>query len=118
MACKSNQVKKLEGSGGASLCRYTTRPVSAEERLSVASDGDAIVAFKTPYDDGTSSCCFAPIEFIGRIAAPVPKPRANWRGRPFKTSRCIFLAERVKSASFQFKLSSEINVAAMLNAAR
>jgi len=49
VACKSNQRKKLER-----LCRYITRPAIAERRLSLARNGNVIVALKTPYDDGTS----------------------------------------------------------------
>ncbi len=72
VACKSNQRKKLER-----LCRYITRPAIAEQRLSVASNGNVIVALKTPYDDGTSHVVLSPMEFIGRLAALVPKPRVN-----------------------------------------
>ena len=49
VACKSNQRKKLER-----LCRYITRPAIVEQRLSLARNGNVIVALKTPYDDGTS----------------------------------------------------------------
>jgi hypothetical protein len=49
VACKSNQRKKLER-----LCRYITRPAIAEQRLSLASNGNVIVGLKTPYDDGTT----------------------------------------------------------------
>ena len=48
VACKSNQRKKLER-----LCRYITHPAIAEQRLSLASNGNVIVALNTPYDDGT-----------------------------------------------------------------
>jgi ribosomal protein S27E len=72
VACKSNQRKKLER-----LCRYITRPAIAEQRLSVASTGNVIVALKTPYDDGTSHVVLSPTEFMGRLAALVPKPRVN-----------------------------------------
>ena len=72
VACKSNQRKKLER-----LCRYITRPAIAEQRLSLASNGNVIVALKTPYDDGTSHVVLSPMELIGRLAALVPKPRAN-----------------------------------------
>jgi hypothetical protein len=72
VACKSNQRKKLER-----LCRYITRPAIAEQRLSVASNGNVIVALKTLYDDGTSHVVLSPMEFIGRLAALVPKPRVN-----------------------------------------
>jgi hypothetical protein len=72
VACRSNQRKKLER-----LCRYITRPAIAEQRLSLASNGNVIVALKTPYDDGTSHVVLSPIEFMGRLAALVPKPRVN-----------------------------------------
>ncbi len=72
VVCKSNQRKKLER-----LCRYITRPAIAEQRLSLASNGNVIVALKTPYDDGTSHVVLSPIEFMGRLAALVPKPRVN-----------------------------------------
>ena len=32
---------------------------------------------KTPYDDGTSHVVLSPMEFMGRLAALVPKPRVN-----------------------------------------
>lgn len=70
VACKSNQRKKLER-----LCRYITRPAIANERL--ASNGDVIVALKTAYDDGTTHVVLNPMEFMGRLAALVPKPRVN-----------------------------------------
>ncbi len=72
VACKSHQRKKLER-----LCRYITRPVIAEQRLSLASNGNVIVALKTPYDDGTSHVVLSPMELMGRLAALVPKPRVN-----------------------------------------
>ena len=32
---------------------------------------------KTPYDDSTTHVVLSPLEFIGRLAALVPRPRAN-----------------------------------------
>ncbi|MFT7266194.1 MAG: hypothetical protein ACI9A2_004283 [Halioglobus sp.] len=72
MACKSHQRKKLER-----LCRYITRPAIAEQGLSLAGNGNVIVALKTPYDDGTSHVVLSPTEFFGRLAALIPKPRVN-----------------------------------------
>jgi hypothetical protein len=72
VACKFPQRKKLER-----LCRYITRPAIAESRLSLASNGNVIVALKTPYDDGTAHVVLSPMEFMGRLAALVPKPRVN-----------------------------------------
>ena len=72
VACRSTQRKKLER-----LCRYITRPAIAEQRLSLTSNGNVIVGLKTPYDDGTTHVVLSPMEFIGRLAALVPKPRVN-----------------------------------------
>ncbi len=72
VASKANQRKKLER-----LCRYITRPAIAEQRLSLASNGNVIVGLKTPYDDGTTHVVLSPLEFIGRLAALVPRPRVN-----------------------------------------
>ena len=49
VACKSHQRKKLER-----LCRYITRPPIAERRLSLANNGNVVIALKTAYDDGTT----------------------------------------------------------------
>ena len=52
IACKSHQRKKLER-----LCRYITRPAIAERRLSLANNGNVVIALKTAYDDGTTHVC-------------------------------------------------------------
>ncbi len=36
-----------------------------------------VIALKAPYDDGTTHVVLSPMEFIGRLAALVPKPRVN-----------------------------------------
>ena len=82
IACKSYQRKKLERPGGVPLCRYISRPAIAEERLSLASNGDVVVVLKTPYDDGTTHVVLSPMEFMGRLAALVPKPRVKLTGTP------------------------------------
>ena len=61
---KSHQRKKLE-----SLCRYITRPAIAERRLSLANNGNVVIALKTPYDDGTTHVVLSLMEFMGRLAA-------------------------------------------------
>jgi hypothetical protein len=72
IACKANHRKKLER-----LCRYITRPAIAERRLSLANNGNAVIALKTPYDDGTTHVVLSPMELMGRLAALVPRPRVN-----------------------------------------
>ena len=61
IACKSNQRKKLER-----LCRYITRPAIAERRLTLANNGNVVIALKTPYDDGTSHVV---LRRVGRISS-------------------------------------------------
>jgi hypothetical protein len=36
-----------------------------------------VIALKTPYDDGTTHVVLSPMEFMGRLAALVPRPRVN-----------------------------------------
>ena len=50
IACKSHQRKKLER-----LCRYITRPAIADRRLSLANNGNVVIA---PYDDGTTGTLY------------------------------------------------------------
>ncbi|MFT6839602.1 MAG: hypothetical protein ACJAWK_000357 [Candidatus Azotimanducaceae bacterium] len=77
VACKSHQRKKLERPGGVPLCRYITRAAIAERRLSLANNGNVVIALKTPYNDGTTHVVLSPMEFMGRLAALVPNPRVN-----------------------------------------
>jgi hypothetical protein len=72
VACKADQRKKLER-----LCRYITRPAIAEQRLSLASNGNVIVELKSPYADGTTHVILSPMEFISRLVSLIPKPRVN-----------------------------------------
>ncbi len=59
------------------LCRYVTRPAISEKRLSMTSSGNIRYKLKTPYSDGTTHVIFEPLDFIGKLAALVPKPRVN-----------------------------------------
>lgn len=71
--CATHQRTELER-----LCRYITRPPIANERLQIdPDDGQVILALKTPYRDGTSEIKFTPLEFLGRLAALVPRPWIN-----------------------------------------
>ena len=89
VACKSNQRKKLER-----LCRYITRPAIAEQRLSLASNGNVVaerrpVDLKTPYDDGTSHVVLSPMEFMGRLAALAWPAASKAEGEPHAVSWCF-----------------------------
>ena len=57
--------------------RCVTRPAIAERRLSLANNGNVVIALKTPYNDGTTHVVLSPMEFMGRLAALVPRPRVN-----------------------------------------
>ena len=72
VAARSDERKNLER-----LCRYISRPAVSEKRLSLTSNGNIRYQLKTPYRDGTTHVIFEPLDFIARLAALIPKPRAN-----------------------------------------
>ena len=59
------------------VCGAHSRPAVATPRLSLSSTGKVLYTLKTPYRDGTTQVAFAPVDFIARLAALVPKPRVN-----------------------------------------
>ena len=59
------------------LCRYISRPAVSEKRLSLTPSGNIRYQLKTPYSDGSTHVIFDPLDFIGKLAALVPKPRVN-----------------------------------------
>ena len=72
VGCEAGERGKLER-----LCRYMARPPIAEERLSVDGDGLVVYELKHPFSDGTTHVLFEPVDFIARLAALVPRPRAH-----------------------------------------
>ncbi len=63
--------------GVEQLCRYITRPAISNERLSVNRAGQVVLKLKTAWRDGTSQHVMAPMEFMQRLAALVPRPRLH-----------------------------------------
>jgi hypothetical protein len=59
------------------VCRYVLRPPVATERLQVTAEGQVRVTLRQPWRDGTTDLVFDPIEFLGRLAVLVPRPRIN-----------------------------------------
>jgi hypothetical protein len=59
------------------LPRNLPCPAVAENRLSLSSNGNVRYELKTPYRDGTTHVIFEPLDFIAKLAALVPPPRAN-----------------------------------------
>ena len=45
--------------------------------MSLTSGGNVRYQLKTPYRDGTTHVIFEPLDFIARLAALIPRPRAN-----------------------------------------
>jgi len=59
------------------LLRYVARPPLSEDRLDGRDDGCLVYVFKRPWRDGTDRLIFEPEDFIARLAALVPRPRAH-----------------------------------------
>src|SRR5438093_11294595 len=59
------------------LLRYAARPPLSMERLEALPDGRLRYWFKTPWRDGTTHAVFQPLEFIEKLCALVPTPRAH-----------------------------------------
>ncbi len=59
------------------LCRYLMRPPLAQERLHELPDGRLQLLLKRPWRDGTTSVVFEPLDFIARLVAAIPPPRAH-----------------------------------------
>lgn len=59
------------------LCRYLARPAVARDRLALLSCGRVRVELEHPWRDGTTHLDFEPLDFSGRLAAFVPRPRTN-----------------------------------------
>ncbi len=59
------------------LCRYLVRPPLAQERLELLPDGRVGVTLAHPWSDGTCAFVFAPLEFLEKLAALIPRPRIN-----------------------------------------
>jgi len=72
IAAQARERDKLER-----LCRYISRPAVSEKRLSLTSAGNIRYQLKTPYSDGTTHVIFNPLDFIGKLASLVPKPKVN-----------------------------------------
>ena len=68
----ADQRKELEH-----LCHYITRPAIANERLKRNRAGDVVLQLKSAFKDGTTHIVMAPLEFMQRLAALVPRPRLH-----------------------------------------
>ena len=66
-----------EGQKLERLCRYIARPAISEKRLSLSPQGRVRYQLKTPWKNDTTNVNFEPVDFIAKLAALVPPPRAH-----------------------------------------
>ena len=59
------------------VCRYALRPPVTQERLHLTGEGQVRLELRQPWRDGTTDVVFDPVEFLGRLAVLVPRPRIN-----------------------------------------
>ena len=59
------------------LFRYAARPPLSMDRLEAFPHGRLRYWFKTPWRDGTTHAVFEPLQFLEKLAALVPTPRAH-----------------------------------------
>ena len=59
------------------MCRYALRPPVAGDRVRVTGDGQVVLQLRHRWIDGTTHVVFDPVEFLGRLAVLVPRPRIN-----------------------------------------
>ena len=72
VAAEMHESRKLER-----LCRYIARPSISEKRRSISPQGRVRYQLKTPWRNGTTHVEFEPVDFIAKLAALVPPPRAH-----------------------------------------
>jgi ribosomal protein S27E len=59
------------------VCRYALRSPVTEERLHLTGEGQVRLELRQPWRDGTTDIVFDPVDFLGRLAVLVPRPRIN-----------------------------------------
>jgi hypothetical protein len=72
VAVAAGQREKLER-----LCRYLLRPALSHQRLELLEHGHVRLQLKTAWNDGTTHLQFTAWELMERLAALIPRPRAN-----------------------------------------
>lgn len=100
-------VKPQQRNQLAKLIEYVARGPLSNERLVLTEDGQVKLQLKTPWSDGTSHLLFTPSEFIEKLCALIPPPKAHlvrWAGcfapnSPYR--KLITLKPEVKKG-FQF----------------
>src|SRR5437899_4528 len=97
------------------LARYVSRPAVSTERLSELPDGRLLYRLKRRWRNGTTEVVFERSDFIAKLAALAPAPRAHlrtyhgilapaakWRPRIVPTPDCDFQHNVAKAATLWF----------------
>jgi len=59
------------------LVRYCARPPLSHDRVTMLDNGQISLELKTPWRDGTTHVVHAPLDFIAKLAALIPRPHRN-----------------------------------------
>lgn len=72
VAVRAGERARLEN-----LCRYVLRPPVAQDALELTPEGTMVLRLRRPWRDGTRAIRFEPSELLEKLAAMIPRPRAN-----------------------------------------
>ena len=72
VAARAGERRRLEH-----LCRYVLLPPVPQDVREVTPEGRVLLRLRRPWRDGTRAIRFEPSELLERLAALVPRPRAN-----------------------------------------
>ena len=73
----SRRVSARDRKGLERLCRYVLRPPLSHDRLTLTEKGKVRLRLKRPWQDGTNSLEFSPLDFIARLVPLVPPPKTH-----------------------------------------
>jgi hypothetical protein len=71
------RIHRNDREGLEKLCRYGLRPAISLSRLAWTDDGNIEYAFKRPAPNGNTRLVCSPVDFLAKLVALIPPPRAN-----------------------------------------
>ncbi|MBI3856235.1 MAG: transposase, partial [Planctomycetes bacterium] len=71
------RMRGSDRAGLEKLCRYVLRPPFAEDRIERLGDGRIAYGFRRRRPDGSTHVVLEPLQFLEKLAALVPPPRAH-----------------------------------------
>ena len=107
-------INSLDRKGLESLIRYISRGPISNERIEILDDGQVKLRLKSSYSDGTTHMVYSPHDFLAKLCALIPPPKAHlvrWSGclapaSPFR--RQVVLDDDARKG-FQFDSSAELD---------